>query len=322
MEWNVFENGVYVIRNELYESRFNEELGQQIPLSTLFPNLQPETRILNVERPFFVYIKPNTANNIDLYSPLGVSIYANALDTLRAIDTAFDSFEREFRLGKKRILVPASAIRNVVDPQTGAMTRYFDADDEAYEAFNFDENMNKVEDISVELRVEEHIAALNALLTHFGMQLGFSAGAFTFDSAGLKTATEIISENSKTFRTKQSHETLIEAGLQDLVKVIVNVAELYGIFSGPAEWETTVSFDDSIAEDKTANANYYLLLLGSGLISKSYALQKILGLTEEQAAAMIEQAIAENPPPVEGGSIDFFGTAGGKGSNDAGGGGE
>lgn len=314
LEWNVFENGVYVIRNELYESRFNEELGQQIPLATLFPNLQPETHILNVERPFFVYIKPNTANNIDLYSPLGVSIYANALDTLRAIDIAFDSFEREFRLGKKRILVPASAIRSVVDPQTGAMTRYFDADDEAYEAFNFDENMNKVEDISVELRVEEHIAALNALLTHLGMQLGFSAGAFTFDSAGLKTATEIISENSKTFRTKQAHETLIEAGLQDLIKVIVNVAELYGIFSAPNEWETTVSFDDSIAEDKTANANYYLLLLGSGLISKSYALQKILGLTEEQAAAMIQQAIAESPPPVQGGEIDFFGQGGAQGN--------
>jgi A118 family predicted phage portal protein len=307
LEWNLFNNGVYLIRNELYESRHGEEIGVKIPLSTIFPNLQPETVIENVERPFFAYIKPNTANNIDMSSPLGVSIYANAVDTLRAIDTAFDSFEREFKLGKKRILVPASCIRQVVDPTTGAMTRYFDANDEVYEAFNFDDNMNRIEDISVELRVEEHIAALNALLTHFSMQIGFSAGAFTFDSAGLKTATEVISENSKTFRTKQAHETTIEAGLQQLVKIIVAVAELYEVFPAPAgEYDVTVTFDDSIAEDKAANANYYILLTSSGLVSKLFAIQKVLGLTEEQARQMLQQISSENAT-VGAGDVDLFG---------------
>jgi A118 family predicted phage portal protein len=307
LEWNLFNNGIYTIRNELYESKHGEELGVKIPLNALFPDLQPETIIENVERPFFAYIKPNTANNIDMNSPLGISIYANAVDTLRAIDTAFDSFEREFKLGKKRILVPASAIRQVVDPTTGAMTRYFDANDEVYEAFNFDDSMNRIEDISVELRVEEHIAALNALLTHFSMQIGFSAGAFTFDAAGLKTATEVISENSKTFRTKQAHETIVEAGLQELVKIIVDVAELYGIFPAPAgEYDVTVTFDDSIAEDKATNANYYILLSSSGLVSKVFAMQKILGLTEEQAKQMLQEINNENAT-VQGENIDLFG---------------
>jgi A118 family predicted phage portal protein len=197
------------------------------------------------------------------------------------------------------------------------MTRYFDANDEVYEAMNFDESMNKISDISVELRVEEHISALNALLTHFSMQIGFSAGAFTFDAAGLKTATEVISENSKTFRTKQAHETTIEAGLQQLVKVIVDVAELYGIFSRPAaEWETTVSFDDSIAEDKAANANYYILLTSSGLVSKLFAMQKVLGLTEEQAKEMLQQISSENQT-VQAENIDFFGSETGGDSSGA-----
>src|SRR5690606_10807914 len=125
----------------------------------------------------FSYFKTNKANNIDLQSPLGISLYANALDTMKAIDTAFDSFHREFRLGRKRIIVPAHMVKTVIDPDTGRAHRYFDDTDETYEAFNSGEmDDNKIQDISVELRVEEHIAAINALLNLFAMQTGFSSG--------------------------------------------------------------------------------------------------------------------------------------------------
>ena len=135
------------------------------------------------------------ANNIDDNSPLGVSIYANALSTLKALDICYDSFIREFRLGKKRIIVPAQCIRTVINPQTQEMVRYFDASDETYEALHTDNSEDlKITDNSVELRVDEHVAAINAFLSILCLQVGFSAGTFTFDRAqGLKTATEAVS---------------------------------------------------------------------------------------------------------------------------------
>ncbi|UOY92890.1 phage portal protein [Ectobacillus sp. JY-23] len=309
LEWHVWEGQTYVIRNELYESQNKESLGVKISLHSHFPELQEEVAINGLKRSLFVYIKPNTANNVDLNSPLGVSLYANALDTLKALDTAFDSFEREFRLGKKRILVPTNAIKTVVDPQTGTMQRYFDANDEVYEAFNFSEEMKQIQDIKVELRVEEHIAAINALLTHLAMQVGFSAGTFTFDSAGLKTATEVISENSKTFRTKTSHETTIEAGIQELINVVIEVAALYNIFPRPSkEYEVTVTFDDSITEDKTTNATYWTGLVINGLSSKKLAIMKIHGLTEEQAQKMLQEIQEENKTMLPE-AVDLFGTS-------------
>jgi A118 family predicted phage portal protein len=51
--------------------------------------------------PWFAIIKPNIANNIDINSPLGVSIFANAIDNLKEIDLVFDSYANEFILGKK-----------------------------------------------------------------------------------------------------------------------------------------------------------------------------------------------------------------------------
>lgn len=305
LEWHLWDGAEYVIRNELYESN-GTDLGVRVPLDTLFPDLEEETRIQNLTRPLFVYIKPNTANNIDLQNPLGVSIYANALDTLRALDTAFDSFEREFRLGKKRVLVPAYAIKTVIDPQTGQQHRYFDANDEVYEAFNLDQDKDGIKDISVELRVEEHISAINALLNVLAMQIGFSAGSFTFDGQGVKTATEVVSENSKTFRAKQSHEVVIEEAIKELVDVIGQVAELYGFFSRPTEYEVTVAFDDSVAQDKTADAQYWIQLVTNGLASKKLAIQRIFGLSEEEAAAMLEE-IQKEQQTVTAQAIDLFG---------------
>lgn len=283
LEWHQWKDTEYVITNELYESDSLNEMGIKVSLERFYPGLQEEVRIQGLSRPLFVYIKPNIANNFDVHSPLGISIYANSIDTIKSIDTAFDSFHREFRLGKKRILVPATAVKTVVDPQTGATHRYFDANDEVYQAFNFEADSNEIKDISVEIRVEEHISAIQALLDILSMQVGFSAGTFTFDGQGLKTATEVVSENSKTFRTKNSHEMIVEEGIKELITSIVEVAELYGIFSVNEDYEVNIDFDDSIAEDRESNANYYLKLKNGGVISAKTALMRILDYTEEQA---------------------------------------
>lgn len=294
LEWHLWEKDVYIIKNEVYESQHGDDLGIKVSLEQFFPGLEEEVRITGLKKPIFVYFKPNTANNVDTQSPLGISIYANALDTMKAIDTAFDSFHREFRLGKKRIIVPAHMVKTVIDPQSGEASRYFDTTDETYEAFNTGSmDDDKIVDISVELRVDEHVAAINALLNLFAMQTGFSPGSFTFDGQSMKTATEVVSEQSKTFKSKQSHEIIIEAGLQELIDSIVAIAQLYGLFSTSNEYEVTIAFDDSIAEDKGAEIDKQIKLVTNGLTSRKRAIIKILGVTEEEALEILQEVHAE-----------------------------
>jgi len=293
LEWHLWENGQYVIRNEVYESQNGADLGIKVPLAQFFPDLEEEVKIDGLNQPLFAYFKPNIANNIDLQSPLGISIFANALDTLKAIDTAFDSFHREFRLGRKRILVPAHMVKTVIDPEDGLPKRYFDSNDETYEAFGTEQDELEIKDISVELRVDEHISAINALLNIFAMQTGFSTGTFTFDGQSMKTATEVVSEQSKTFKNKQSHETIIEAGLQELIDSIVAMGELYGMINAPGEYEVAISFDDSIAEDKGAEINQQTQLVAAGLQSKKRAIMKVQGVTEEEAQQILQEILEE-----------------------------
>lgn len=287
---------LYTIANTLYERDTNASTdAKEVPLSTLYPELQEYAIIENLTQPLFQYLKPNIANNMDLQSPLGISIFANALDTLYALDVAFDSFIREFKLGKRRIIVPSQAVRTVLDPLTGEMNRYFDADDEVYQAMNFSEpEKQKITDNTVDLRVDEHVSAINALLNLYAMQTGFSTGTFSFDGEVVKTATEIISENSKTYQTIRSNENVIEEGLEKFIRTLSEVAALYEVFDLPSkEFEIDFNWDDSIVGDKYTDSDFYIKLNQNGLVSKKYSLMKILGLTEEQADEMLKEVKEE-----------------------------
>lgn len=323
LEWHKWNGLTYWIENELYRTEIKESpnpasvepqdiLGFRYPLGEIYPFLNEATALEGLSGSLFAYYRTAQANNLDDNSPLGVSIYANAMSTLKALDICYDSFIREFVLGKKRIIVPAQCISTVVDPETGEMRRYFDASNEVYEALSADNpDALKISDNTVELRVEEHVAAINAFLSILCLQLGFSAGTFTFDRAqGLKTATEVISENSKTYKTIKGHQLQIKAAIDQVVNAIIQVASLYDVqWNGKSiralaaqPWESKVVFDDSILQDRQTNINEGILLCGNGLMSKKRFLVETMGMTEDEAARELEEI--KNEGAVSGGVLD------------------
>lgn len=313
LEWHKWDGLTYYISNEAFRTEYKQPdpgmtesqdiLGFRYPLNEIYPFLNEETALQGLTTSLFAYYRTAVANNIDDNSPLGVSIYANALSTLKALDICYDSFIREFRLGKKRIIVPAQCIRTVADPDTGEMRRYFDASDEAYEALSTDNpDALKIQDNSVELRIDEHERAINAFLSILCLQVGFSAGTFTFDRAqGLKTATEVISENSKTYKTIKAQQLQIKLAVSRIVDAIIQIASLYDLqWNGQSVralaangWETKVVFDDSILQDRQTNINEGILLTTSGLMSKKRFLVEKLGYTEEEAVQELEEIANE-----------------------------
>lgn len=308
LEWHKWDGLTYYISNEAFRAEMKQTpesteaqdiLGFRYPLNEIYPFLNENTSLQGLTTSLFAYYRTAIANNIDDNSPLGVSVYANALSTLKALDVCYDSFVREFQLGKKRIIVPAQCLRTVVDPQTGASFRYFDANDEAFVGLKTDDaDALKIHDNSVELRVDEHERAINAFLSVLCLQLGFSAGTFTFDRAqGLKTATEVISENSKTYKTIKSNQLQIKMAIAKIIDAIIQIAVLYDLnWNGVSikslaakGWETKVVFDDSILQDRQTNINEGILLVSNSLMSKKRFLVEKLGYTEEEALQELEE---------------------------------
>ena len=325
LEWHRWDGLTYTITNQLYRAPMfrnnnpkepQDILGMRVPLAEIYPLLDEETTVEGVEKSLFSYFRTPTANNIDDNSPLGVSIYANAMETLHALDITFDSFVREFRLGKKRIIVPARMIKTVIDPQTGEQRRYFDATDETYEALSTDDpDSLKIQDNSVELRVEEHVAAMNAFLNIFCLQIGLSAGTFSFDAkSGLKTATEVVSENSKTYKTVKNFQNMLRPAIVRLVDNIIAVASLYDMTTPDGQsikelaargYSVNIAMDDGITQDRQTNINEGMALVGAGLLSKkTFLTDRKYGqcLTPEAADKELEQIAAEKR--MTGGMLD------------------
>lgn len=318
VEWHRLDGSVYRVTNDLYRMPIRETkepqniLGWWYPLNEIYPLLSPDTTIFDVHNAFFQYIRPFGANYADDNSPLGMSIYAPAMNTLHGLDIMFDSLQREFVLGKKRIIAPARSMKMAAGLNGGRPERYFDADDEVWEALATDNPEDlKVIDNSVDLRVEPHIAGINGDLSILCAQIGFDPGTLSFDATrGLKTATEVISENSKTFGTVKAHENNIQDSLTQMVHAIFELAVHYGLsWEGvPIEkliaggYSVSVHFDDSIIQDKQADINQGTMLVGAGLMSKKKFMVDTLGYTPEDADAELNQIREEG----KGNSVDVM----------------
>jgi len=268
----------YVITNTL----FDEE--KEIELKEIFPNLQKETRVKNMKKPLFVYFRPASVNNIG-DTPLGLSVLANAADILKSLDIVFDSLEREFVLGKKRIIVPVSAIKGEYGDD-GKLHKFFDTNDEVYQAFSANDREElKITDTSSELRVREHIDALEELLDLLCMQTGLSAGTMSYKGGGIRTATEVLSQGTRTYRTKTAHQQLIREGLIDLIANIILLGKITNALPFTlSENESTanVVFADSVMQDNSARIDNTLKLFKAGIIDKNRALMEVYGLTLEE----------------------------------------
>ena len=96
------ENGCYKIVNKLFEKGKYGTIAE-----TELPDGLAEVYYTGSKKPLFQIITPNIVNNFDTDNPMGISVFANAIDVLQGIDLVYDSYQNEFRLGKKRILIPA-----------------------------------------------------------------------------------------------------------------------------------------------------------------------------------------------------------------------
>ena len=122
----------------------------------------------------------------------------------------------------------------------------------------------------------------------FRSQTGMNPGSISFDGAGMKTATEEISENSKTFKTKKCYENAIGTGIIGLCKTIRGLLEI-------GDGDDSIEWDDSVIEDRSSKTNYVHGRLTGGTVSRWRAIMELDGVDEAEAkkrAAEIEQELA------------------------------
>lgn len=278
----------YYIENRYIDRKENKELDPPEGVIPLVPT--------GYDKPLFQIITPNICNNIDLDSPLGVSVFANAIDQLKGCDLVYDSYMNEFVLGRKRILVPISFAKKQME-KDGVAAPAFDASDTVYYQMPGDRDSNlKLTEVDMSIRANEHELAVQRSLDVLALKTGLGTGRYQFDSSGVKTATEVISDKSDLYQNRQKNAIIVNSALIGMVEAIA-------FLDAGGEVEVSIDFDDSIIEDTNTTIDKNIKLVQGGLRSKLTAIMEINKCTEEEAMKELERIAGDNQ--ITGQDVDW-----------------
>lgn len=230
--------------------------------------------------PLFQILRPNIANNLDLDCPLGISVFANAIDQMEGLDLVYDSYQNEFRLGRKRLTVPLTMARIVMEEDGSAAPVFDDNDTEFYAVPAVEGGENKIVEHNMALRHEAHEAALKSGLSLLSCKCGMGDDRYSFEQGQVRTAKEVVSDKSDLFQNLRKHELLLEQALAGMVRAI---AVLLG---AKTDFETVIHFDDSIIEDTDSTRMRDLQEVRDGIMQKWEYRVKWYGEDEATAKAM------------------------------------
>lgn len=277
----------YYLENRLVDA----DSGKDLELGDIVPIVATGSTA-----PLFQIIMPNIQNNIELDSPMGISVYANSISQLKGCDIVYDSYINEFVLGKKRIIVPVSMAKMQM-AQEGDNQPIFDPNDTVYYAMPGDRSsdLNLVEN-NMAIRAQEHELGIQRALDLLSLKCGMGTGRYQFNSSGVKTATEVISDKSDLYQNLKKNELVIKTAIIGMVKAVA-------LLDGAGDIEVTVDFDDSIIEDSNTTIDRNIKLVQAGLRSKLTAIMEINKCSEAEAEKELER-IAEDGQ-ITGQDIDW-----------------
>lgn len=263
----------YIIENHMIDA----ETGKDIEL----PEDMAEEVLTGSENPLFQIVTPNIINNIDLDSPLGISVFGNAISQVKGCDLIYDSYMNEFNLGRRRILVPISMAK-VQMQENGVSKPVFDSNDTMFYAIPDDRNnQQKIEPMDMSIRAQEHELGITKALDLLSFKCGMGTGRYRFESGTVKTATEVISEKSELYQSLKKHEIVVGNAIKGLVNAIAFLKEK------TIDKDIEIDFDDSIIEDKETERQTDKGDIAIGVMRLEEYRAKWYGETEEEALAKL-----------------------------------
>ena len=300
LEYNELIESTVKIKNIAYKGQVNGVvLASRIKLSDVkkWESLNEETAIDNVDRLIGGFFTMKNANTVDNDSPLGVSIFHNAIGTLEEIDRQFSRILWEFEGSELAIEIDSTMLHRDrhgnIDVPKGKkrLYRLLTADSDHWNIF------------SPAIREDPLFNGLNELFRQAESEMGLSFGMLSKLEKVALTATEIKSSKQDYYVTVSDIQKSLQTALEDLVYGIYVLRKLYNL-PVSSSYDVTFDWDDSILVDKETLQKQAQIELSQGIIDKIEYFMITRSWSEEEALAYIDKMDKRSPkteedPPVE-----------------------
>lgn len=271
----------------------------------LVKNPNGEVEWYNVpSKPFFI-ITPNVENNMLDNIPMGLSIYANAIDQLKCCDVAYDNMFNDFILGRKKVFMDQDVIsmqdmpvlNNDGTPKMENGKPAFERKPMAGETIeqslfvSVGERMGGEKGLFQEynpsLRIEENKNGIQFALNLLSSKVGFGQNKYQFNMQTMATATEVKSSNSDLTESVWKQRVAIQDVLVEMTRsILVFGKELCGKNVNP-DSKITIRFDDTMFNDEEAERMRDLQEVRDSIMMDWEYRVKWYGETEDKAKEVL-----------------------------------
>lgn len=285
----------YHVENKAFVSKSDGDIGKEINLKdTRWSKLQPDVYITKkndgmLNNMLFGVLKMPSANDIDWDSPLGMSIFADAIEELKDLDIAYSRNAGEIEDSQSIILVD-DRLLSIGGKKAGQIDvklphyvhNVYGADTKEF-----------YQEIDRTLKTEQRIVGINNQLSFIGYKCGYSNGYFVFDQkSGMITATQVEADDRRTIQLIKDIRDCVQNAIEETLYALSVFADLYNL-APVSEYEANFNFGDITYNYEEDKQHHYDLAKQGKYPWEEYYVE-YLGYSREDAKKLLKMAQEEN----------------------------
>lgn len=268
------------IKSALYEGTA-DNLGSAVQLTDL-----PETKDVKPDvnsgagMLLATYIPNRLPNRLYPYQPYGRSDFEGLLTLFSALDEAYSSMNRDVRLGKTQVIVPAEYLRKDVrdvvfpsttetDPKNVKWT--FSKENETFVALNFDPDQQSGKDIVTfqpAIRAEDHLKVIDDIIRRIITLAGFAPQSAGLDIDGqAESGTALNVRERRSLQTSEAKKTYWWHALINIMRSGLALDKAVFNSGLVVDGEISVTFADNTQPDMATVADTLDKLARAGAVS-------------------------------------------------------
>lgn len=289
--WNA-ETNRYAVENRAYCSMGVDSLGSPCSLESVdgWEKLAQYQEIENIEHPLFAVFRVPSANRIDMDSPVGVSVFADAVDLIREANEQWDRILWEFE-GTELAVDASMDLFEISKIDKKRKTKLPKGGKRLFRKFDFGEGSNisnLMQTFSPAIRDSSLFNGLNHILQRIEFNVGLAYGTISEPQDIEKTAEEIRSSKQRSYVHVSAMQTSLEHALNSLIYAMDVYTTLYNL--APAGNVTiTCNWGDSVLEDTDKEFQRRLQLYQAGALKAEYLVSYAMGCKPDKASEYIPE---------------------------------
>jgi A118 family predicted phage portal protein len=285
----------YVINNIYLDAKS----GKEVKYENVIHEMETET-----DTPLFSILRTPIINTIDNNLGLGMSMYGNAIDQIKACDIAYNNFVMDFVLGGKKIIYNKKLIKYETRKVKNADGTYtteeypiYPDDISKQQFMEVGDSLSKdelIHEYNPDLRPDQNKEGIQFALDVLSFMANLGTKYYEFSGGSVVTATQYAGDRQDLMKNAKKYRDNINEFIGGIIKAGLLLGRLVLKKNVTEDCNIEVTNRDGLLISDEEIKEQYRQEYNMGLISKVTYLMKINNWTEEEAKEELARIDEEN----------------------------